>query len=431
MALTAAEQYLIELINRARLDPAAEAKRYGVSLNDGLGNGAIDTSAKQVLASNDVLEKAAMNHSDWMLNKDTFSHTGAGGSNAGARMEDAGYTFAGTYSWRENLAWTGTTASVDMTQAIQDHHEGLYRSAGHRENTFAENVREIGVGQVEGKFAYQGTSFNASMLTEKFALSGTSVFVTGVAYKDKNKDDFYSIGEGKKGFWFKGGGDSDKTAAAGGYALDVGQGNAVDVRVGKGKKTFAELEIDTSDGNAKLDVVIEKGGKVLYLSASADLESGIRDAKLLGVADLDLTGSSKGNKLTGNKGDNKLSGESGNDKLFGNKGHDVLNGGGGKDKLNGGQGRDVLDGGKGHDVMKGGKGADEFVFNGGKDKIRDFENNVDTLVIDRALASGISDALDQGEIIGGNAVFDFGGGDVLTLRGIDNLDILANDLIIG
>lgn len=449
MALTAAEQYLIELINRARLDPAAEAKRYGVSLNQGLGNGTIDTKAKQVLAPNSDLEAAATSHSNWMLNKDVFSHTGAGGSNAGGRMEDAGYTFAGTYSWRENLAWTGTTGDVSMTRAIREHHEGLYRSAGHRENTFADGVREIGVGQVEGKFTYQGTQFNASMLTEKFAASGNAVFVTGVAYRDNDNDKFYSIGEGRSDYWFKGGGDTDKTADAGGYALKVNSADDVTVTIGKGDQTLAKLDVDTSDGNAKLDLVIGKNGnEMLYLSGSADLESGIRDARLLGVADLDLTGSDKGNELIGNSGRNDLSGEEGRDKLkggggndklsggagsdrlLGNKGSDALYGGGGKDKLFGNKGKDYLDGGAGRDVMTGGKGADEFVFSAGSDTIRDFQNNVDKVLIDNALARGKSDALDHGKIVKGDAVFDFGGGDVLTIRDVDNLDILANDLII-
>ena len=39
MSLTAAEQYLLELINRARLDPVAESQRYGLTLNAGLPAG--------------------------------------------------------------------------------------------------------------------------------------------------------------------------------------------------------------------------------------------------------------------------------------------------------------------------------------------------------------------------------------------------------
>ena len=485
MALSAAEQYLVELINRARLDPAAEAKRYGVSLNQGLSNGSIDTSAKQVLAPNVKLENAATNHSKWMLNKDVFSHTGAGGSSAGDRMEDAGYRFSGSWSWRENLAWTGSTGSVSMARAIREHHEGLYRSAGHRENTFAKGITEIGIGQVAGKFMYQGVNFNASMLTEKFAKSGSASFVTGVAYRDGDKNKFYSIGEGQKDFWFRGGGDKDLTAGSGGYAIKVGDRNAVDVTIGRGTKTLAVVEVDTSDGNVKLDLVTARNGnKELYLSGSADLAKGIPDARLLGVANLDLIGSGRDNDLYGNKGNNDLAGKNGNDRLFGMDGrdnllggtgrdvlnggngadtlqggdqNDVLNGGGandrlfggaGSDKLNGGSGNDRLDGGAGVDVLKGGGGADRldggagndqmwgnagadtFVFASGRDTIRDFENDSDTIVISRELAETVSAALDQAQIVNGNAVFTFDLDTKLTITGVTNLDILANDLTI-
>ena len=449
MALTAAEQYLIELINRARLDPGAEAKRYGVNLNQGLSSGTIDTKAKQVLAPNGDLEQAAVGHSNWMLNQDIFSHTGSGGSTAGARMQDAGYQFSGTYTWRENLAWTGSTGTVNLTRAIKDHHEGLYRSAGHRENTFADGTREIGVGQVEGKFSYQGTNFNTSMLTEKFAASGNAVFVTGVAYRDNDKNDFYSIGEGRSDYWFKGGGATDETANAGGYALDVGNRDAVTVTVGKGDSALAKVKMDVSDGNAKLDLVIsDQGQKELYLSGSAALESGVTDARLLGVANLSLTGSSDDNLLRGNGGNNKLlgkggddvlkggagrdklSGDNGKDKLEGGSGNDTLKGQGGDDRLLGGAGNDVLNGGGGDDVMTGGGGADRFVFMGGADVVRDFRDNTDTIAIDRDFANNKADALDQGWIVGGDAMFDFGGGHVLVIRDVDDLGILSNDLII-
>ena len=59
MALTTAEQYLIELINRARLDPQAEAARYGLSLNAGLQGTVITAAALDPLAPNTLLEKSA------------------------------------------------------------------------------------------------------------------------------------------------------------------------------------------------------------------------------------------------------------------------------------------------------------------------------------------------------------------------------------
>ena len=57
--LTAREQLMLELINRARMDPAGEAKRYGISLNEGPPSTTISSAAKQVLAGNDQLAKAA------------------------------------------------------------------------------------------------------------------------------------------------------------------------------------------------------------------------------------------------------------------------------------------------------------------------------------------------------------------------------------
>ena len=52
---TALDQYLIELINRARLDPAGEAARLGIDLNQGLSQGKINTAPKQPLAFDPAL----------------------------------------------------------------------------------------------------------------------------------------------------------------------------------------------------------------------------------------------------------------------------------------------------------------------------------------------------------------------------------------
>ena len=46
---------MLELINRARMYPAAEAARLGIALNQGLAPGTISTAPKQVLAMNDLL----------------------------------------------------------------------------------------------------------------------------------------------------------------------------------------------------------------------------------------------------------------------------------------------------------------------------------------------------------------------------------------
>ncbi len=87
------EQLILELINRARLDPPAEAVRLGVPLNQGLSSGSISSASKQPLAYNSLLNDAAAAHSNWMLAADIFSHTGSGGSDPQDRMEAAGYQF--------------------------------------------------------------------------------------------------------------------------------------------------------------------------------------------------------------------------------------------------------------------------------------------------------------------------------------------------
>lgn len=127
-------------------------------------------------------------------------------------------------------------------------------------------------------------------------------------------------------------------------------------------------------------------------------------------------------RLSGHGGKDKLFADAGNDKLFGGAGMDVLAGGAGNDKLSGGGGNDWLDGGTGNDKLKGGGGADQFLFNttGGHDKIKDFTDNVDTLVLDHTMHGGIAtaaDALLLAHDTGSNIVFHFGAGDTLILKG--------------
>ena len=341
MALTAAEQYMLELINRARLDPLAEAARYGIDLNEGLAPGTLTGTARQVLAPDVQLEMAAQTHSEWMLQNDVFSHTGAGGSNAGTRIAQAGYT--DMRSWAENLSMRGTTGTLDLEEAIALQHESLFLSEGHRVNTLSGGLREIGIAQVAGQYTSGGTTYNTSMVTQNFGTAGADVFVTGVAYADHDQDAFYSVGEALSGVWVEAAGSRSTTAAAGGYSVAVDPDSAVAVTVGQGGSVLATLTLDLSAGNGKLDLVQNNsGGWSLALSASAVLISGVAEASLLGVADLDLTGHAGANRLSGNKGANRIDGGAGNDLILGGDGDDILIDGAGQDTLTGGLGADVF-----------------------------------------------------------------------------------------
>jgi len=77
MTISAAEQYMIELINRARLNPEAEAARYNLPLNADLPAGTIGTAALEVLAPNTNLEDAAQAHSQWSGTTGTLDLEGA------------------------------------------------------------------------------------------------------------------------------------------------------------------------------------------------------------------------------------------------------------------------------------------------------------------------------------------------------------------
>ena len=220
MPLTAPEQLILELINRARLDPLGEAKRDGIDLNQGLTAGTLGAQVREVLAPDAALATAADRHSLWMLDTDTFSHTGANGSTPVQRVQAAGYALTGAWKCGENIAANGSTGAISLDAIAAQQHHDLFLSPLHRENILDDVYRQIGVGQVAGAFTdATGTTFNAAMLTEDFARAGTPVFVTGVAYADRDANHFYSIGEGRAGVVLSANGASTGTESAGGYAL--------------------------------------------------------------------------------------------------------------------------------------------------------------------------------------------------------------------
>ncbi|MFN9721505.1 MAG: CAP domain-containing protein [Planctomycetota bacterium] len=193
--MTDQEQLLLELINRARANPTAEANRYGLGLNDGLAAGTITTSAKQPLAPHQILINIAGAHSQDMLDRDYFNHTTQGTTNgSGERAVAAGYPAPAT-AVGENIAWGGSTGPIDNNAQVYARHEGLFRSAGHRQNMLHPPYEEAGTGIRYGQFTSSGTTYNAAMVTENFGIRSVNPYITGIVYTDANSDDFYDIGE--------------------------------------------------------------------------------------------------------------------------------------------------------------------------------------------------------------------------------------------
>ena len=311
MPATALEQMLLELINRARLDPAAEAARFGIDLNEGLAPNTLSGVSKQPLAMNEALLSAARAHSQDMIDRDYFSHDTLPPPSPPVhfdqRIANAGYS---AIAAGENIAWRGTTGAVTpaMTLAL---HQDLFvdeniPGRGHRLNLLDASYQEVGVGQVTGNF--QG--FNATMLTQDFARASSRQFITGVSYADLDHDNFYSIGEGRSGMLVAAGG-SASTGAAGGYSLQIGAGVQNVTFSGGGLSASISLAVTIlANTNAKVDVVDQN---VIFTSASLIDLGGV--AKIVGLGNIGLT----------------LTGDGGSDTIVGTKGNDTLNGAGGTD----------------------------------------------------------------------------------------------------
>lgn len=199
MALSDADQLMLELLNRARANPVAEALRYGITdLNQGLTPGTISTAAKPPLAPHQSLVDAAEAHTLWMLANNTFTHDGpAPGESFATRLSDAGYRYS---SAGENIAWFGTTAGLPpIAEQVSTLFANLFQSPGHRKNILNPGFTEAGPGVSSGNFTSQGTTYHASMATQDFGSRTGNNFLTGVTFADRDSDAGFSIGEGLQG----------------------------------------------------------------------------------------------------------------------------------------------------------------------------------------------------------------------------------------
>lgn len=197
------------------------------------------------------------------------------------------------------------------------------------------------------------------------------------------------------------------------------------------------------------------GNDTIYGGDGQDtLYGGQGNNSLWGMRGNDLIHGSDGNdRIGGGRGNDTLYGHGGNDTIFGGMGDDLIYGGAGNDVLwgmddndtifggsgddflSGGRGDDLLNGGPGNDTMRGGPGADVFVFEDGHERllIEDFTfTDQDRLQLDEDLWGGGMTAeqvmATYGRAINGQIVLDFGGGDIITLAGITNLEMMAQHI---
>lgn len=265
---TQVEQYMLELINRARANPAAEAERFNIDLNEGLPPGTISITPKQPVAFNFNLIDSARDHSQWMLDEDLFQHAGAGGSTPSQRAAAHGYTLNAPWGVGENLAWQGVTNSLpDVVQTTSALHAGLFvdegiADRGHRTNLLAGGYREIGIGILTGTFRQDFRDYNSVMISADFAYRAGDPFLTGVVFNDLDQDDFYTPnGEGYGNIAIHaqniitGATYDTSTFATGGYSLQLPAGTYRVTFGGEQLLDTTYLDVAIGTQNIKLDVI--------------------------------------------------------------------------------------------------------------------------------------------------------------------------------
>ena len=146
------ERLMLDLVNQERREAGLDPLRLELRLND-----------------------SAEDHSDWMLRTDRFSHTGEGGSSAGNRMRDSGFDFEGRWTWGENIAFQSERGAAGLADDVEDLHEALMRSPGHRANILKADFEVIGIGIERGD--YKG--YDAVMVTQNFARTAAPLQIDG------------------------------------------------------------------------------------------------------------------------------------------------------------------------------------------------------------------------------------------------------------
>jgi hypothetical protein len=294
---TAAEQLVLEIINRARADPVAEGARLATASPNGLPGGDITeglsaaeiarVGAKPPLAMNSRLLAAARAHSQDMWTRVFFAHTNPDGVTSSQRMTNQGYSWMAA---GENIAASGSGSAAYLEDLLMV--DFNYPGRGHRVNLLSlldpgtyGTWREIGVGYYPGAAAQDfppaGPSGNLKdFLTQDFGWrSGVGPFVLGVVYDDANTNSSYDLGEGLAGVTVSlspAGTWQNVSSTSGGYSFPVsaGMGATVTVRA-TGGPFGANVVIKTFvyDGaNKKIDFRL---GEALASDTDAD---GLSDA---------------------------------------------------------------------------------------------------------------------------------------------------------
>lgn len=425
------ERYMLTLINQERAKAGAAPLKLEQNLN-----------------------VAAEAHSEWMLNRDIFSHTGVSGSSPSNRIKQAGFDLSGSWRTAENIAVQSERGASGIRDDTADLHRSLMNSPGHRANILNPDLKYIGIGIELGDFRFDTREYESVIVTQNFATTGGRVDLDrgAVAAPDPvtptptptptqtptatpTQPDPTPTPQAAPSDIANGTNRNDKLNGDSGDNHINGRGGN-DVLLGRNgdDQLSGDAGRDTLTGGNGNDTLLGGRDNDRLRGDNNDdlLDGGYGNDLLYGGNGQDQLDGGFGNDyLNGGAGNDLLEGGRGNDRLDGSRDDDVLLGGHGNDRVLGGFGDDTLDGGTGADFMVGGRGADKFVFSKGHDKdfIRDFQDNVDTLDLSSFNFRNPDQALSFASQSRKDLIFDFGAGDVLTLKNT-TISTIQDDLMI-
>lgn len=260
VTMTDYDQLMLELVNRARMDPEAEVARNPLvnDLNQGLSPGTISSTPKQPLASDQALVDAGHVHAQDMLENNYFAHNSQNGDTPTDRAAAEGYV-GGV---GENIAWNGSTGTIDQTFETETAHRNLFFSPSHRTNLMNDPYDHAGMAVDFGPYTHtDGRTYNSVMVAQEYGFNtGGDPYLTGVVYSDTViDDDFYSIGESVQGVRVTavdGQGTSYFTTSgpSGGYNLELPDGTyTVTASGGPLDRPWVVQQVVIGGENVKLD----------------------------------------------------------------------------------------------------------------------------------------------------------------------------------
>ncbi len=282
------EQYMLELINRARREPAAEGIRlmdtedarvqaaYSYfNINAAATKAAFATYPSQPpLAFHPLLIDAARAHTADMVANNFQGHDGSDGSTLTTRYQRVGYQSMGMYgenvaAYAESVWYAHCGLNVDWGAQNQI-------DLGHRRNIMnfdSQVYTEIGIGITKTNGGLMQGTVGPYVVTQDFGMRNVK-YITGVVYADQNNNGIYDVGEGLEGVEIRtqpAGTYYTVSSASGGYALPYSASGAVTVTASGGALTAPlPLTILMGSTNMKVDFIptAEGPGEVTLVSPS-------------------------------------------------------------------------------------------------------------------------------------------------------------------